>query len=1212
MMIDDLMSSYPQVKPDGLHFPEGICRTIIFIIIKFMKKLLLFLIVALTATSLDARQIRVQGHLVTTLASGDNEKAPEGEDQGFSFSDIINWTGEGNRKAALILQWNDDREENAIVFGYRFDGEKTGFDMLNDILKANPRLYGLFYYTDLGYTVGGLGWDIDGDGEIFLRSSSGDLMTAENGMFEITSYDFDRTSAADPNDLWASGWTEKGYWSYWVKENDTDSFSYSQLGVSNLTLTDGMWNAWTFRSFSSELGPWKTFVPAPLPDEDISFTVNNVHYSVRSKSLSTVAVVSAENGNNDYSGIVSIPATVEHDGITYSVCYIDNEAFANSSVTEIDLTAINRTLTVGDKAFANCPDLTSVKFSNHAGPHRFGSRLFENSTSLTSVVMGDNSTFERIGDHIFSGCSALSEEGIPALFLNSAVIPQGQFEGTGLQNISLKTVKEIGDDAFANCAALSNITLGTALLKIGERAFDGCSAIKSITVSQINPADVAESAFSESTCQSATLKIPYSATANYTAHNVWNKFLNIEEDNAIIAAGAVISVDDINYRVYIDNSGNISLAVSPKSYSGTISIPETVSVGDESYPVTAIDDYAFSGRTLTGISIPDNVTRIGNSAFRNTKFPTDYQVNLPAFVNKIGTSTFSGSNVAIVSRTLSTGQPTFTEVPDSMFCNCSSLFSTFILTDKLEKVGNYAFYSTKVSGDLSNAPFKWVGDKAFYSYSSSVTLPVPETLTHIGAEAYYRQNFAGGTLTLRPGVEYGSACFSGLKNLGEIEILDGVKELTYRMFYSTEAKNFKNDYIPESLTVINDEALRSCMQFSGAIHIPATLQKLGSRAFEWTISSEVTVPDECQITTFTSAFNGMDNLTTIHIPSSVTEIATYALSRCTSLRKITGAKNVKTIGLGAFANCSALEEFTIPEGVTEINVETFMFCSSLKVIDIPSSVTYIYGQSFRNLTSLTDLVLPESLEYIKEYNGYGAFDGSNQDANIWYCMNTLTKFKSYNYVDAGYAVNPFRFFYFSHYYVLHGMKNEFLKVHKSSPYPYEEVTVTIDDVACEHAIDENNVCNMTAKTTLSQGTATRDALNIPESFAKANRKHFNSNVAYSLNLMEELPDGATISIDNPDSDEDGNHTVTGSIAGLPNGTYHYQLVAKHTDGTSAASGWKEFTINNMTGVSDISTDAGTSEPVAYFNVTGQRSDKPFKGLNIVIYKDGHSEKIFVK
>ena len=1179
-----------------------------------MKKVLLTLVALLAILPMGARQLRIQGHTVTVTAAGDSETAPPGENQDFGFDDIVNWTGEGNSRAALILQWNDDREENAIVFGYRFDGEKTGYDMVHAIVEANPRLYALFCETDMGYVIGGMGWDIDGDGEIYLYESDGTMRTPENGVFQSFSYDFDGISAADPADLWASGWITNGYWSYWVKDNVSGAFKYSDLGVSNRTITDGSWDAWTFKTFSEELGPWKPFVAAPLPDAEERFTVDGVHYRVLSASLHTVAVAAPAEGEAAYAGEITVPATVENEGVTYTVANIDPEAFAASEATAVDLSAIDRALTVGDRAFADTKALAAVRFPENVGPHRFGSRIFENAVALTTVSLPDDVAFERLGDHIFFGCRSLTDgDGLPAALYNMATVAPGQFEGTGVTALRFTSAKTLAERAFADCADLHTLDFGSNFSSIGAQAFAGCSSIEDITVRRITPCDVDASAFDDAIYATATLHIPFSATSNYAAHAVWGKFVNVVEDDAMIVDGATISVDNLNYRAHdYAGDGTLTLAVAHGSYSGDIVIPETVTVGDDTYDVTAIDDFAFRSCTLNSIDIPESVTRIGSNAFNLTKFPANTQVNLPSMVDHIGTGAFAGSNVAMVTRTLRDGQPQFTVVPDSLFSGCSSLFSTFILTDKLEVVGDYAFYNTKVTGDISAAPLKSVGKRAFYSYTTNLIFGVPETLKHIGDDAFYYKTFVGGTLTVRPGVEYGTQCFGYVTGIGEVEVLDGVTGIPAQMFFRTSITNFKDNYLPESLISIGEQAFRMCYSFTGEVHFPSSLEVLGARSFEETATPAITFPDDCKLTKLTGISN--TPITTLHIPASMTEIEDSGLSWCTALKTVTGGENVRTIGANAFYYCTALESVELHEGLTQLLTWTFMNCKSIKVMDIPMSVTFIQGQALRGLTSLTDLILPASLEQITEYNGWGAFDQSNENANVWYCMTSTSRFtKGYNAVDCGYSYTPsFHFINFAHYYVLHGMKAAFNKLY--SAYPYEEVQVTIPDLGCTHSVDENSVCNITASPLFEQGvaSATREEVKIPESFARANRKHFGGNLTYTLDLQEELPADAAISLDETAVDEDGNHTVTANISGLPNGTYHYRLTAAHTDGSKFESPWHEFVISNQSGVGNVAVDADKATPVAYYNVTGQRSDRPFHGLNIVVYSDGHTEKMTIK
>jgi len=50
-----------------------------------------------------------------------------------SFDNIQYWVGSGQKRAALVLQWNDGLTPVSVAWGYRWDGEATGIDMLRAI-----------------------------------------------------------------------------------------------------------------------------------------------------------------------------------------------------------------------------------------------------------------------------------------------------------------------------------------------------------------------------------------------------------------------------------------------------------------------------------------------------------------------------------------------------------------------------------------------------------------------------------------------------------------------------------------------------------------------------------------------------------------------------------------------------------------------------------------------------------------------------------------------------------------------------------------------------------------------------------------------------------------------------------------------------------------------------------------------------------------------
>ena len=86
-----------------------------------------------------------------------------------------------------------------------------------------------------------------------------------------------------------------------------------------------------------------------------------------------------------------------------------------------------------------------------------------------------------------------------------------------------------------------------------------------------------------------------------------------------VSVGDPITVDENNYTVLTVPSGeeNGTVEVGRNRSRGNITIPATITGGENTYTVTSIGNYAFSWCSgLTSVDIPDGVTSIGNSAFR--------------------------------------------------------------------------------------------------------------------------------------------------------------------------------------------------------------------------------------------------------------------------------------------------------------------------------------------------------------------------------------------------------------------------------------------------------------------------------------------------------------------------------------------------------------------------------------------------------------------
>ena len=91
------------------------------------------------------------------------------------------------------------------------------------------------------------------------------------------------------------------------------------------------------------------------------------------------------------------------------------------------------------------------------------------------------------------------------------------------------------------------------------------------------------------------------------------------------------------------------------------------------------------------------------------------------------------------------------------------------------------------------------------------------------------------------------------------------------------------------------------------------------------------------------AFSGSSGLTSLTIPSSVTEIGSYAFEDCSGLTSLTIPSSVTSIGYYAFSGCSGLTSLTIPSSVTSIDDNAFSGCSGLTSIYVYPEKVPILG-----------------------------------------------------------------------------------------------------------------------------------------------------------------------------------------------------------------------------------------------------------------------------
>ena len=176
-----------------------------------------------------------------------------------------------------------------------------------------------------------------------------------------------------------------------------------------------------------------------------------------------------------------------------------------------------------------------------------------------------------------------------------------------------------------------------------------------------------------------------------------------------VPVGGSITVGGITYTVLAVPSGgeNGTVEVGRNlNASGNITIPATITNGENTYTVTSIGNSAFSWCSgLTSVVIPDGVTSIGNSAFSYCSGLTS--VTIPDSVTSIGNGAFSW---------------------------CSDLTSVTI-PDSVTSIGNHAFFFTGLTSITIPDGVTSIGNSAF-KCSGLTSVTIPGSVTSIDSYAF--------------------------------------------------------------------------------------------------------------------------------------------------------------------------------------------------------------------------------------------------------------------------------------------------------------------------------------------------------------------------------------------------------------------------------------------------------------------------------------------
>lgn len=556
---------------------------------------------------------------------------------------------------------------------------------------------------------------------------------------------------------------------------------------------------------------------------------------------------------------------------------IEEGTFSRSSIKSLTLPSTLET--IGDKAFMDCANLTSVTFNQ--GLKSIGANAFSG-TALTSVTLPDS--LETIGESAFEDV-VLTGTLTTGASLQS--IGKKAFYGTKFDTVVLgDALLTIGESAFEGIEELTTVSGGAQLQEIGKKAFYGTN-IQSFVFGDAL-VKIGDSAF-EST--PLTGEVTFGEAFDYLGSKAFKDTLitkvSLNRDLSSFGSYAFDGCANLTEAVFGKGLTSIGIYAFRNTKLTQVSFPETL---------TSIGKYAFAGTPLTGtLVIPKNVTSIGESAFEgaapvevtdeqgNTTLNYDGCSKIEEVVLPAGLETLENNYVFRNCYWLyKINLENITKLGKEVFAYCGtqntdkvfsvtigkvSLTSTTEPTiDKVATSKTYLQYTKNGSGPFAFSALKEIT----FTSVDYVTGKNGKLLIHadmlekvtlpkgVKSLATYLFAYSGLKSVVIPASveELSGATFNGCMNLESVVFEEGSKLKTIGYYSFMYCKNLKSLVLPNTVETINHNTFSYCISMNEIV-IPLSCTKLVFSSFTgWT--AEQTVKFRVPENMFTSVATDYD------------------------------------------------------------------------------------------------------------------------------------------------------------------------------------------------------------------------------------------------------------------------------------------------------------------------------------------------------------------
>lgn len=579
--------------------------------------------------------------------------------------------------------------------------------------------------------------------------------------------------------------------------------------------------------------------------QDLSY--NDFYFTIDSGSESaTLAGYFGQEVN------LEIPSTVSYGDQEYKVTGVADYAFYYSPVESVVFGEYIRQIGYG--AFYSAA-LTSVSFNEKL--ESVGAQSFANCQALTSITLP--SSLISIDDYAFMNTSISGELLLPENLSSWGASP---FRGTPLTSFS---IVENNDEFLTEGGVLfskdmttlisypcgkpeSEYSVPSGITTIGSEAMRN-----SLYLTSVNLPETLERIASLAFASDYITSVSIPSCVSEIERGAFYYTTDLQE----ISVDSGNEVFEVNQKLLINR--NTQTVIAAAQGLSQLSIPEGI---------VRVEDYVFYGySTLQSVALPSSLRSIGQQSFVSCS--SLEAVQLAEGIETIGNAAFQN---CFALKTVSFPQSLRT-IEKQAFANCVAMEEA-ILNDGLVAIGQ----------------------SAFYGCTGLAKVRVPGTAT-----------------------EFGYSIFYGCDNLREAVLEEGLTIIPDQMFNYDSNLSVIN--IPSTVTVIDEAALYGTAVSS--LDLPDGLVTIGDMALYGTQLEELTLPDSVEtVGNFAFAYNY--SLRSVKCGSGLKCIGDNAFSSLPVLEKIELNEGLEYIGYEGITFCDVLTTIEIPSTVTEIGSYAFI------------------------------------------------------------------------------------------------------------------------------------------------------------------------------------------------------------------------------------------------------------------------------------------------